>query len=116
MKKLSEAQADALLARLIFGEDSPEYKGFLRAAGCCVRCGQPSGSEVCSRCTAEISQRTLEKIIALAEQALQTTGRMKRICCVCQAEFGTTPCLPEMDGHETHGLCSEECKRKMLEG
>jgi hypothetical protein len=32
---------------------------------------------------------------------------MLRVCCVCHRTYGTTPCVPEMDGKETHGYCPE---------
>jgi len=64
-----------------------------------------------------MSQAALEKIIELAEAAIAAqamTGSMRRICCVCRAEFGTTPCIPAMDGQVTHGLCGDACAEMMV--
>ncbi len=33
------------------------------------------------------------------------TGRLIRVCAWCKKVMGTKPCLPEMDGQETHGIC-----------
>lgn len=30
---------------------------------------------------------------------------LRRVCSVCQVEFGKTPCEMELHGHITHGLC-----------
>jgi len=71
----------------------------------CVQCGQPAPSPVCSSCTARISQGALEGIIKLIEERLRFTGTMHSICCVCKVEYGTKPCLPELDGQLSHGYC-----------
>jgi hypothetical protein len=47
--------------------------------------------------------------IAEAETAL--SGRMIRRCMDCKVFLGDKPCLPEMDGQTTDGICPE-CKVK----
>lgn len=34
------------------------------------------------------------------------TGRMIRRCMLCKDDYGRVPCIPAMDGKETHGLCA----------
>jgi hypothetical protein len=33
------------------------------------------------------------------------TGRMPSVCAYCGDTYGCKPCMPEMDGKETHGCC-----------
>lgn len=33
------------------------------------------------------------------------TGTLTRVCSYCKQPFGTKPCVPEMDGQESHGCC-----------
>ena len=80
----------------------------------CVTCGEPSPSEVCSLCTAHMSQRAAERLLEMAEGATRMTGTMRSVCCVCGEQYGTKPCLPAMDGQTSHGLCGPACKAKMI--
>lgn len=80
----------------------------------CVTCGQPADSEVCSLCTAHMSQRAAERLLEMAEEAALMTGTLVSVCCVCGARYDTKPCLPKMDGQLSHGLCGDACKVKMI--
>lgn len=33
------------------------------------------------------------------------TGRMPSVCMYCGDTYGYKPCLPEMDGQASHGVC-----------
>ena len=33
------------------------------------------------------------------------TGRMPSVCSWCGDTYGQTPCIPEMHGEVTHGVC-----------
>lgn len=40
-----------------------------------------------------------------AAPASRYTGRLTAVCSYCGDHYGSRPCIPEMDGKETHGIC-----------
>jgi hypothetical protein len=45
------------------------------------------------------------------------TGRQRRVCACCGRTIGLQPCIPQLDGSVSHGLCGDpECKAAFVEG
>ena len=50
-------------------------------------------------------------------EPLEMPGTMPRVCCACGATYGTKPCIREMDGQPSHGICGDpECFAAALRG
>jgi len=45
--------------------------------------------------------------VTTLDSPAEWTGRLLRVCCYCQADMGTKPCLPSQDGETSHGICPD---------
>lgn len=51
----------------------------------------------------------------ILDTRVRMTGRLIRVCAWCGVVMGTKPCIQEMDGAETHGIC-RLCAKAFEEG